>query len=130
MSRDPLRIPISLYLGDGGLTMAFDHPRIQLDTGGAIKAKLELERRESVVFEAADFVANGTTYRIKATAMTPKASVEWPRLVSGCQSPEIDGPIEFTLTVIAVPASTSAASSSTSHTTIITQKGKPLELEA
>ncbi len=129
MSRDPLRIPISLYLGDGGLTMAYDHPRIKVTSTHGLKVKLELQRRESVVFEAADFVANGTTYRIKATAMTPKASVEWSRLVSGCRSPAIDDPIEFTLTLTAEPASTSAASTSTTSTTIITKKGRPLELD-
>jgi hypothetical protein len=129
MSRDPLRIPISLYLGRGGLTMAYDHPRIKVTATTGLKAQLELGRRESVIFEAADFVANGTTYRVKATAMTTLAGIEWPRLVSGCHSPVIDDPIEFTLTLTAEPASTSAASTSTTSTTIINRKGKPEELE-
>jgi len=126
MTTTTLTIPISLNLGDSGLSLAFEHPRVTTST---TSADLTLGERERAVFEASDFVANGTTYRVRATATTAVGTrIDWQRLQSGCRSPLTDGPEDLHVSLSAVPASTSA-STSTTHTTIIIKKSKPFPLD-
>lgn len=131
MTTNTLNIPISLYLGDGGLTLAFDHPRVttaSTSTSSALTADLTLDERERAIFEATDFVANGTTYRVRATATTAAgARIDWQRLASGCRSPLTEGPEDLRITFDAIPASTSVPSSTT-HTTVVIKKGRPFPL--
>jgi len=126
-----LNIPVSLTLGESGLLLDFEHPRITVRSADSSPtANLNLHGREQVVFEATDFVAHGTTYRVRVTATTKSGSqIEWERVPGGCRSPSTDGPEELDVTFEADPATTSAAKSTT-HTTIIIKKGKPFPLEA
>ena len=125
-----LNIPVSLSLGDSGLLLAFEHPRVAVKPSHeSLTADLDLKEDEGVVFEATDFVAHGTTYRVRATATMPTGeNIEWERHPSGCRSPRADGAANLSVMFSAVPASTSAAKSTT-HTTIIIKKGKPFPLE-
>jgi len=134
-----LNVPISMSLSDHELSVDFEHPRITVraaDTSDsadtphtAATADLTLEEAERAIFEATDFVAYGTTYRVRATATTKAGEqIEWERVPGGCRSPYIDGPAELDVTFEAVPATVSAAKSTT-HTTVIIKKGKPFPLE-
>jgi hypothetical protein len=128
MTQPILTVPISLRLGEDRLTLGFDHPDVLPITEPEPGYTLGLDPRQQVVFEAADFVANGTTYRVRATSRAAAAPAqEWRRSASGCQSPSFAPPQHLTLEFTATPASTSASARTTSVVLII-KKGKPLDL--
>lgn len=129
MTATPFIIPISLILSDTGLVLVYEDDRVEF-TPEKNTASLTIfeERSESVVFEIADFMANGNTYRVNARYGTDDSWTRWQRLSTGCRSPVFDRDIEFTLEITATPATRWATTASTTSTTVITKKGRPEDL--
>ncbi|MEZ4450443.1 MAG: hypothetical protein R3B09_13270 [Nannocystaceae bacterium] len=118
-----LTIPISLICTEAGLELVFENERVLVDEYQ--EASLELEVDEVLVFEIADFTANGNTYRVNARSTTNVDSTAWDRLSWGCRSRVIVDPVAFTLEISAAPAVRTVATASTTSTTVIRRKGRP-----
>lgn len=130
MTTTPLIIPISLILSDTGLILVYEDDRVEY-TPEKNTASLTLleEENETVIFEIADFMANGNTYRVNARYATSDMDwTRWQRLSTGCRSPAFAHDVEFTLEITATPATRWATTASTTSTTVITKKGRPEEL--
>lgn len=126
MTATPFIIPISLILSDTGLVLVYEDDRVKfVENTPTIEIDPEIE---AVVFEIADFTANGNTYRVNATYGTEDSWTRWQRLSTGCRSP-VFGLIRFTLEITATPATRTATTASTTSTTVITKKSRPGELK-
>lgn len=123
-----LTIQISVLFTTDSLELTYDHERVTLDAYKT--AHLELELHEAVQFEAQDFVANGHTYRVHASYTNRELRpYTWERLAYASRSPIFTDPIDFDLTITAVPATKSVPRQSTTSTVVITKKGKPEPLQ-
>ncbi len=121
-----LQIPISFILSDEGPIVVHESDRVAFAYN---TAELELSPHEAVIFEVADFMANGNTYRVNARYRTDEQDwTRWPRQGSGCRSPMFTDAIQFELEITATPATRSATTASTTSTTVITKKGRPTPL--
>ncbi len=128
MAAAPLNIPISVIISSTGLDVVYEDERVTVDPYR--ETSLVLEEHEAVVFEIADFMANGNTYRVNARYSTDATSwTKWQRLSTGCRSPVFTETIKYTLEITATPATRGAATASTTSTTVIKKKGKPENFE-
>lgn len=128
MTTPMLTIQISVLLTTDSLELTYDHERVTLDAYKT--ARLTLELHEAVQFEAQDFVANGHTYRVHASYTNRELRpYPWERLAQASRSPIFADPIDFDLTITAIPATKSVPTQSTTSTVVIIKKGKPEPLQ-